>query len=761
MKRQGKPIRIMSNFLISYMMILIVPLIFCIYAYTQAISIIDKNAADYHVSMLSQAKHSLEMRIDEARLIGMQIADDETVNSYMYATEQNKGTPFQVWEVQRKLQQYIGTNQYISQAFLGLAKERKAISTTYYHKDLLQGKSLTINGLDNALLSPLFEYTQGRVTKVSISDDKVNEERSLMYSETFPKGVVESAYGNVCLVFDQDKIEGLLTFSNEWSGGYNAILDESNNLLAYSGENPSKVSDLWLTFDKEKDNYTVDKNGEKMSITYLISKDTGWTYLSVYPQKQVLSEALHMKTVLLVYIILSIAVGVLLAIFFAKRNTKPVKHIITTLSGVGELEHDGENNEYGIIQQSLNSLIEKNQLLSEHTQDQKTIVKEAMFRVLLNGKTADAALLEEMAEEIGVSLFDSCFIGICFDIEGDDKVIMAKSSALPIPEYIKSVLAVHFSQNGRTYYISDDNMFALIHFSERERLEIYSVIKAVIKEIEEGALAVGTGERALRLVIGISNTYSSLGEVYRCDEEARFSAEYSKMFEFGRPVFYDSISENINLSKFTLNDYQHLLNILKGGNVEEAQSAFNELIERNIIANRMNSETMEQLFYAVKGVLLEAVDFASSNSIKEDVINMKLNGNDFFASFLTLEEAYIAITQAIGDKRGKKRNTLVKDICAYLHESFADANITLTSAADRFAISEAYLSKLFREYVGDSFASYLESVRINKAKSVLENDRFKMLEIAEQTGYNSVESFRRAFKRITGVAPSEYKQNKK
>lgn len=767
-KEKVKKSRLMRNFLLSYLLILVIPISLCIAAYGNAIATIDKNASSYHLSMLAQAKESLELRIQEARLIAMQIADDGAVNNLMYAMEHDGGTPFQIWECQQKLQQYTGTNQYISQALITVQEGHEAISTTYYHKDLSQGKTLSINGIGgyNAILSPLFEYSPGKMVKAQYKDDKVDEERTLLYTKTFPNGVVDYAYGNICLVFDQTKLEGLLEFSNQWTGGYNAILDENNQVLVYSGNNPEEVSELWLSFNKKVDSYSTEHKGEKMSVTYLNSEETGWTYLSVYPQKQVLADTIQVRNLVIIFVTAAIAVGILASVILSRRNTRPVQQIMKKLNGavnMGDGPRAGTMNEYGIIQAALEGLIERNHSLSEQTKDQKTIVREAMFRVLLNGQTPDLTLFKSMADEVGIHLEEGCFIGIRFDFDAAVEDGISTTAERPLTEYIRKILSIRFDKEGHAYYLADGETLALLYFSGCGRLDVYTVIKEIISEVESAVSIIeksGNGDD-VRLVIGISNTYTNPTDVYRCAEEARFSAEYSKLFEFGRPVFYDMVSGSVNLFKFTLSDHQHLLNIVKSGNVEEAQKAFNELIERNLVQNRMNAEMVEQLFYAIKGLLLEGADFAGDESIKGKIAASQLKTDDIFTTFLSLESTYILIASEIGKKRNKKGNLLVNTICDSLESEYSDANITLTSTADRFGISEAYLSKLFREYAKNSFASYLEELRISKAKEMLASGRLKMAQIAENTGYNSVESFRRAFKRLTGIAPSEYKEHEK
>ena len=56
-----------------------------------------------------------------------------------------------------------------------------------------------------------------------------------------------------------------------------------------------------------------------------------------------------------------------------------------------------------------------------------------------------------------------------------------------------------------------------------------------------------------------------------------------------------------------------------------------------------------------------------------------------------------------------------------------------------------------------NFAEYLEQLRIDQACTLLKEGVLVSL-IAEKTGYNSVQSFRRAFKRVKGVSPSEYRE---
>jgi YesN/AraC family two-component response regulator len=79
--------------------------------------------------------------------------------------------------------------------------------------------------------------------------------------------------------------------------------------------------------------------------------------------------------------------------------------------------------------------------------------------------------------------------------------------------------------------------------------------------------------------------------------------------------------------------------------------------------------------------------------------------------------------------------------------------------ATTFNISEGYVSSLFKEQAGINFTDYVEKQRIRKACELLKTTEMNINEISEKVGYNSVQSFRRAFKRLHGFKPSELRKS--
>lgn len=84
--------------------------------------------------------------------------------------------------------------------------------------------------------------------------------------------------------------------------------------------------------------------------------------------------------------------------------------------------------------------------------------------------------------------------------------------------------------------------------------------------------------------------------------------------------------------------------------------------------------------------------------------------------------------------------------------------ITLTWAAEQVGLSSFYLSRLFREEVGESFNEYVTRQRIDKAIVLLQTTNLKVYEVAEQIGIPSYRYFSVLFRNRTGVSPTEYKK---
>lgn len=83
--------------------------------------------------------------------------------------------------------------------------------------------------------------------------------------------------------------------------------------------------------------------------------------------------------------------------------------------------------------------------------------------------------------------------------------------------------------------------------------------------------------------------------------------------------------------------------------------------------------------------------------------------------------------------------------------------IRLKDMASQVHMSERTFLRRFRETTGSTPMEWLQRMRIHKAQELLENTNDSLSSVAENSGYQSIETFRVAFKRVTGLSASAYR----
>ncbi|MDW7655961.1 MAG: response regulator [Bacillota bacterium] len=102
-------------------------------------------------------------------------------------------------------------------------------------------------------------------------------------------------------------------------------------------------------------------------------------------------------------------------------------------------------------------------------------------------------------------------------------------------------------------------------------------------------------------------------------------------------------------------------------------------------------------------------------------------------------------------------NPKVECVKKYINDHYAE-DISLQSAADNAGISANYVSHLFAQYADATFSVYLNRIRVERAKHLLENSELLISEISKQVGFWNTSYFIRVFKRQTGYPPDEFRK---
>ncbi|HEX3366902.1 GlxA family transcriptional regulator [Phenylobacterium sp.] len=107
------------------------------------------------------------------------------------------------------------------------------------------------------------------------------------------------------------------------------------------------------------------------------------------------------------------------------------------------------------------------------------------------------------------------------------------------------------------------------------------------------------------------------------------------------------------------------------------------------------------------------------------------------------------VSQAHGDER-------IRDVEAFLQANF-HTDISTQALAERAGLGERTFVRHFKAATGKLPAGYIQALRIQAAKAMLEHDAKPVQAISSDVGYDDVAFFRHLFKRIVKMTPTEYR----
>ncbi|MCK9860178.1 response regulator [Paenibacillus sp. ATY16] len=115
--------------------------------------------------------------------------------------------------------------------------------------------------------------------------------------------------------------------------------------------------------------------------------------------------------------------------------------------------------------------------------------------------------------------------------------------------------------------------------------------------------------------------------------------------------------------------------------------------------------------------------------------------------------AFAALTGA----GGNKEHSIMRDIARYMEQNY-NREVTLQDISERFYLSREYISRRFKQEMGENVFDYLGRIRVEKAKLLLQNPNLKIAQIAEMVGYDDDKYFSKVFKKFEGQSPNQYRK---
>lgn len=150
-------------------------------------------------------------------------------------------------------------------------------------------------------------------------------------------------------------------------------------------------------------------------------------------------------------------------------------------------------------------------------------------------------------------------------------------------------------------------------------------------------------------------------------------------------------------------------------------------------------------------------------SLRTDVAAGSPSGELFGESIATALSAHIAqkystLTNKLETHRGGLARSRLNRVVEYIH-AHLDDNLELSKLAEVAGLNVYHFARAFKQSTGESPHQYVLRRRIEHAKELLRRPQLSVIEASARTGFVDQSHFSKVFRRMVGVAPSEYRSS--
>lgn len=744
------------KFMISYTLILILPLLICLMGYNISFDIVEEEIKENNLAMMNHSKSLIDHQVKTLNTLVMQIATDQTVIS-LAETENTDDKVFftdaaKAIERTSELFRHSGSN-VIEDIYIYLDNTDYVITTNtlynaeFYYENILKDRSRSYE-----------EWKEQLLSQVSYNNYLVNN-NNIDYVQSLPFKYNAPVSGAVVCRLKEGEIAKFFTHIDVTNGSYVYIQDQNNNIVWNMSENDQALYDIELPNVKNGQGVFKTKvNHEKMIGVYTVSEVNNWKYVMMIPENIVMHKLTNLQLAVFLLLMITLIVGIGISYYLSIKNGQPLKDIIAQIKG-SEIQHDISDEELNNIDNlggAITRIVSKTQNLREELDKQQPLLQTAFFQKVIRGEFTAEQEMKLFADRANITLKSvPQRVVACRVFANNDFYTMDTQTLEEVNVAIILIKNTLRELLGERVYFYDVDYLTTVAIVEQSIEDIYA-LEQKIKEANAYIIA----NYYITPAWGISNMCNSWLDMWRSYEEAKKALKSGIKEGYKNIIFYNEVIEDEVSYYYPLDFEQRLIDYCKRADKESMQNLLNILYTENFEKRKLSGETIEKLYEEIQSTIVKITqpntDYDSLQELQELAVSK--DTNTVMKYFEMLMSIYSDISDSVKLAKNQSQAQLVNRIKEYIQQVYIDSNLGLGMVASQFNISEGYISSLFKEQTGINFTEYVEDLRINRACDLLKDTSLNINDIGEQVGYNSVQSFRRAFKRIHGISPSELRK---
>lgn len=560
--------------------------------------------------------------------------------------------------------------------------------------------------------------TASRLLGVRNTSSMVMNKEFLIYADDYT-AFNSTARGTVLVLFEQS---GLKTMTQS------ALQEAAGAWIVYRGE-------PLLGFGGETEHV--------FSVNSMVMDGLGYT---VYADEAMFAVPLT-PSVLLPMLVLALLGLCFLAVtyWFSKRYYKPIDNIGQMIERT-----DGGDEIDGILE-GVRSLIGERNGYRERMITITPYAKQGILHSLLSGDV-EHQQLEVLTNEQFIGLRKAYFMLAVVNVAAPEMTMQQYRDAQELIAHACRAM----SSDERTVVCCEknaQNLFVIINSDDGEGMEalFYPLYQTCVEALDDPRFAVTIG------VSGLENDIQSLRDACEDAEQA-----LGQMLTGGRSSVYfheDAQEKEQRRYFFPKEAHKRVVRGLKEGNLADLEAMLEEIYRCNVKEVELPVSELrlmlDELHVTIRNALRDVFDMSATH-IQIERIREAATMEEVFAYYRTVLAT--AISQRAELPGEGVERALETDICAYIEAHFCDPELSLGGVADQFGVSTKMVGLVCKEAYGKTFLQHVRDLQIQHAVELLQTTDETLEEIARRCGFANLLTFRRNFKAVVGMNPSDYRK---
>ncbi|GGI44457.1 putative HTH-type transcriptional regulator YtdP [Paenibacillus marchantiophytorum] len=774
---------IVLTWMISYIVILLLPVAIGLLLYVESNRTLKEEIQQANDSLLKQVREIMDNQFKTMEQLNFELTWNVNMQELLYSNKYDafpKEYRYDVYQIARSFTLYQTSYPLIDSFYVYLNKDQSVI---------LPGTVRTIDFAYETLhKSDAFPFTSWQETlnrdnfKGFIPMYRISSDNKLLktvaYISSYPMEHGKPQATNVIMV-DQSRILGAIQNMEIFNKGHVLILNEENQILASNSTNTLPADFPYTQLANSTQFYYKSSEGQNYEVFTIHSPRSKLTYVSIMPSTIYWQKAAHIRNLTYLSMAISLLGGGILTYVFLRRNYHPVRRLVHAFTLKQNQSSQQRFNEFHFIQEAVDrTLIEVADFKNKMDQ-QRHIVRSHFIEKLLKGKLNSQIPIDEALTTFDM-LLDRPDYAVMLFVVDQSETFTGRVSHMPEDEkwkllrfIIKNVIEELLAKQHRGYVAEiDDTLACLVNLTAGEGASSREELLRIAEETQTFLSATYD----IHLTIAISSIHEHIGRVPQAFLEALDSMAYKLVMGGSEILSYDVLQENVACDANTGYDYpaqieQQFLYTVKLGELEEAQRILTEIMDKNFVNRDISASLTKCLMLNVVTTMMKSIsetgDIQESLFIRNPQLLDRLlcsktvqNMHQQLNEMLTQVCAYTAAKRqhTISLTRQKALQQLVEEVTAYIEHNYTDANLNVTMIGSHFDRKATYLSKLFKDYVGEGLLDRINKVRIDKSKQLLRQHEQSVGDAAYGVGFNDINAFIRVFKKVEGITPGKYKE---